>query len=126
MGLNTVFNKCDKFVTLKGGGLMHKIWWMSEKSGNWEPARRLAARYFFKSFLWNSNKFSTLDASTINQLPDDLHHQTPDDDLYLLQTAINTKDKLILTTEERLKEKLSARQELNIHLVDEFLQKYDC
>jgi len=124
--LERVYNKCDKFVALQGGGLMAKIWSMSEDFGSWEQNSRGVAKYFFSYFLYNSDKFIQRISQTLCPLPEDLRQQTPNDDIYLVETAMNTQDKLILTTDGRLKEKLSGWQELNIQLVDEFLQKYDC
>jgi len=124
--LDKVFRKCDKFVTINDKGLMQKIYQMSRDSANWEPASRRIAKYFFASFMVNSSKFHRLDPSTINQLPDDLRQQIPNDDIYLVETAMNTEAKFILTTDGRLKERLSGWKDLNIQLVDEFLQEYDC
>lgn len=124
--LETVFQKCDTFVAVKGGGFTQKIWWMSRESKNWDPAARILAKYFLGSFLWNSDKFHLLDESNLNPVPPEIERETPPDDRYLVKTAMSTPDKLILTTDSRLKKKLSHRQELTIHLVDEFLQQYDC
>lgn len=124
--LEKLFQKCDKLVAVKGGGLMQKIWQMSKESGDWDVASRSLAKYFFRSFLANSNKFLILEESNLKPLSKELEQETPPDDLYLVKAAINTTDRFILTTDDRLKEKLSHRQELTIRLMDEFLPQYDC
>lgn len=111
---------------MKGGGVTQKIWWMSKASENRALPARILVRYFLGSFLWNGEKFHLLDESNLKPVPPEIGQETPQDDRYLVKTAMNTQDKLILTTDRRLKKKLSHRQELTIHLVDEFLQQYDC
>lgn len=118
--LEKVFQKCDRLVTIRGAPLMKKIWRMSKESGNWDPTGRSFAKYFFINFISNSNKFRLLDESELKPLPVELERETPHDDLYLVKAAMNTADRLILTTDSRLKEKLSHMREPTIHLVDEF------
>ena len=42
------------------------------------------------------------------------------------KAAISTSDHLIVTTDARLKERLSDRSEVRVLLIDEFLKVYDC
>ncbi|MEM3341137.1 MAG: hypothetical protein QW728_00425 [Thermoplasmata archaeon] len=123
--LEKVFEKCDKLVTLEDAKFTKKIWNMSKESVHWDSARRKAARYFFRYFLYNSNKFSILKKTSIIPISDELRRKVPEDDVYLVDTAINTKDRLILTTDSRLKEKLSITTEVKVILLDDFLSEYE-
>lgn len=123
--LDKVLKKCDRFVTIKGEALDQKIWWMAKKSGNWDFKGRSIVKWFMASFRQNSEKFRLLKKSNAKPLPSELEQNTPPDDLYLVKAAITT-DSFILTTDERLKEKLSHRKDLAIRIVDEFLSQYDC
>ncbi|MFQ6087773.1 MAG: hypothetical protein ACE5K0_02585 [Candidatus Methanofastidiosia archaeon] len=54
--LEKVLKKCDKFVTIKGEGLDHKMWRMAKKSGYWKPESRKLAKWFMLSFRLNNEK----------------------------------------------------------------------
>lgn len=123
--LEKLLQKSDKLVTLRGGPLNRKIFRMAEESATWDSAGRDFVKWFMGEFL-NSENFLMLYESNLQPLSKELEQETPSDDLYLVKTAINTADRFIVTTDNRLKEKLSHRQELTIRLVDEFLQQYDC
>ena len=123
--LKKVLEKCDRFVTIRGEGLDQKIWRMAKESGQWEPESRTFVKWFMASFRQNSEKFRILEESNAIPVPLELEQETPSDDLYLVRAAITTGG-FILTTDYRLKEKLSQKQELTICIVDEFLNRYDC
>lgn len=123
--LDKILKKCDRFVTIEGEALDQKIWKMAKKSGNWDPVGRSIVKWFMASFRQNSEKFRLLKKSKTTPLPPELERNTPPDDLYLIKAAITTSS-FILTTDERLKEKLSHRKDLAIRIVDEFLRNYNC
>jgi len=123
--LKKVLEKCDRFVTVRGEGLDRKIWRMVKESGQWEPESRELVKKFMARFRHNSKKFRILEGPNMRPVPSELKRKTPSDDLYLVKAALSTGG-FILTTDYRLKEKLSQEQELTIHLVDEFLGQYDC
>jgi predicted nucleic acid-binding protein len=116
--------KCDKIVVKRGSKLMTKIWRISKESQNWEPQRRLLAKYFFNSFIKNSEKCEILEQGEIHPVPAELARLVSTDDVYLLQTALATKDKFILTTDNELHRALSSHSNIRIELVDDFLSKY--
>lgn len=123
--LEKVFNKCDRFVTIKGEGLDRKIWQMDKKSSRWDPKGRKFVKWFMANFRHNSEKFLVLDESGLKPLHPDLEKATPPDELYLVKAATTTESS-ILTTDNRFKERLSHRKELTFHIVDEFLNHYNC
>jgi len=122
--LEKVFKKCDRFVTLKNGKLDKKVFWLSKQSGEWEPKRRIVAKYFFNYFFMNSEKFFRMDESETPEMPENIARLTPEDDIYLIRTALKTEEKLVLTSDVRLREKLSEISDIKILLVNEFLSDY--
>jgi len=116
--------KCDKIVVKRRSKLMTKIWRISKESQNWELERRLLAKYFFNSFIKNSEKCEILEEHEIHPVPTELAQLVSPDDLYLIQTALATEDKFILTTDEKLYRALSPHSSIRIELVDSFLSKY--
>ncbi|MEW6606158.1 MAG: hypothetical protein AB1414_01720 [bacterium] len=123
--LQKVFKKCDKFVTMRGGKLEKKIWWIAKESSNWRPEIRSVVKNFINQFWLNSKKFWLLEENNLIPLSLEVRQKIPEDDLYLIKVAISTKS-CILTTDNRLKEKMASQKELSIYLVDEFLKNYDC
>jgi hypothetical protein len=123
--LNKVHRKCDRLVTVRGGSLDQKIWNMAKISQNWDIEGRIIAKWFMSDFRNNSKKFLVLEEPDLEPLPPGLEHEIPEDDVYLAKTAVSTSDHLIVTTDTRLKERLSGRIELTIRLVDEFLKTYN-
>lgn len=121
--LMKVFEKCDRFVTIRGKGLDQKIWQIAKKSGYWNPESRRLVKWFMGNFRHNSKKFHVIEDSI--SLPLNLKEETPPDDEYLVKAAVITKS-FILTTDYKLKEKLSHQKEVVVCMVDEFLDQYDC
>lgn len=97
---------------------------MSKESGYWNPAGRSFVKWFMASFRHNDDKFHVI-ADKLISLPKNIEKETPEDDLYLVKAAIISESP-ILTIDRKLKERLSHRKELTIHLLDEFLDNYDC
>jgi len=124
--LEKIHQKCDKLVAIRGEALDQKIWDMAKSSQNWDIGGRRLAKWFMRVFRNNSNKFRTLEELNMEPLSVDFEREIPDDDRYLVKTAMCTSDKLIVTTDGKLKERLSGRQELIVRLVDEFLEAYNC
>jgi len=124
--LEKIHQKCDKLVAIRGEALDQKIWDMAKSSQGWDVAGRRLAKWFMRVFRNNSDKFRTLEESDIEPLSPDLENGIPNDDIYLVKTAMCTSDRLIVTTDGRLKDRLSGRQDLIVRLVDEFLEEYNC
>jgi len=124
--LEKVHQKCDKLVTMRGKALDEKIWSMAKSSQSWDIGSRRLVKWFMGEFRNNPNKFRALEELDTEPLSADLEREIPEDDLYLVKTAMCTSDRLIVTTDGRLKERLSGRPELIVRLVDEFLEAYNC
>jgi len=124
--LEKIHQKCDKLVTIRGGALDQKIWTMAKSSQSWDAEGRKLVKWFMWEFRNNSNKFRVLEESDAEPLSADLGREVPEDDLYIVKTTICTSDRLIVTTDGKLRDRLSGRPELIVRLVDEFLETYNC
>ncbi|MGB8225557.1 MAG: hypothetical protein WCE45_01635 [Sedimentisphaerales bacterium] len=60
----------------------------------------------------------------LNNLPNDIEKITPIDDRYLIELWYSKQERIVLTTDARLKEKLKDIPNLKIHLLEEFLRGY--
>lgn len=60
----------------------------------------------------------------INDLPQELEAKTPLEDKYLVELAYSKSGRIIVTTDIKLKEKLQDEVDLNVYLLEEFLQNY--
>jgi len=124
--LEKIRQKCDKLVTIRGEALDQKIWNMAKISQSWDIGGITLVKWFMREFRNNPNKFRVIEKINIKPLSADLEREIPEDDLYLVKTAMSTSDHLIVTTDVRLREKLSRRPELSVQLIDEFLEVYNC
>lgn len=123
--LQTVKEKCDSFVTIRGGNLERKIWRMSKASGYWSPDGRALVKWFMFEFRKNSSRFHLVEQAEVVTISSELENKTPSKDLYLVKCAMTTGS-IIVTTDNRLRECLSDVGELTISSVDEFISQYDC
>jgi predicted nucleic acid-binding protein len=121
--LEKVFNKCDRFVTIEGEGLVKKIYKMAKKSGNLDVECRLLVKWFMAKFPTHSKKFQVLETSSEIILPNKLKGINLKNDLYLVKAAIATGG-TIVTTDRKLKEKLTDVREINIQIFEDFFRQY--
>lgn len=122
--LKKVMERCDKLIFKYGSPLMRKIWEISKQSQHWEPQRRILARYLLDAFIKNSEKAEILYTNEVGSIPEELVHVVPQDDIYLVEAALATEDRLILTTDRKLKEILAPYSQIKVLLVEDFLPKY--
>ncbi|MDD5432999.1 MAG: hypothetical protein PHO70_08495 [Candidatus Omnitrophica bacterium] len=70
------------------------------------------------------DKTTIVDDLDVQLLPKEIEQVVPRDDKYLLELAYSSIDKIIITTDIKLKEKLKDIESLKIFLLDEFLSKF--
>jgi predicted nucleic acid-binding protein len=83
----------------------------------------------FKTLLnlfYNMEKTKIIYDSDVQSIPTEIDQIVPadDGDRYLLELAFSSVDKVIVTTDKKLKEKLKNRQDLKIYLLDEFIAEF--
>ena len=87
-------------------------------------------RQFFRCFkrlkmiLYDGDKVKLVDEKDIESLPQEIADIVPEDDKYLVELAYFTSDKLIVTTDARLRQALKAIESIKIYLVDEFTDEF--
>jgi predicted nucleic acid-binding protein len=116
---------CDKFSFQFGTPLAHKIFEIFEFSSKCEPKQRNAINFFMKSIFKNSNK--RIDIQEIKHIPEEFLSKLHRKDHYLLDIVYSTKSKILITTDERLRNQINENAtELGImcYLADEFMTEY--
>jgi predicted nucleic acid-binding protein len=123
--LEKVFEKCDKFVIRKPSPLLNKVWKISKASCYWRPSQQKIAKFFMSAFVKNINKVKFLE--NISSSIDPNCKELPSEDIYIIETALNTQSKLIITTDTKLKASLdNCKDKLGIecYLFEDFIKSY--
>lgn len=117
--LNKMFERCDRIVLLKGSPMNEKINLLSKTD---LPKQRNIIKNFFRKFAYNSQKLELVE--NVDELSNEttklLPKQERDKDKYLIQTALATDDKVIVTTDGKLKESIHEKCGIRVKLVEEF------
>lgn len=72
--------------------------------------------------LFNSDKTELLMRNGIELIPSEIIKICPDDDLYLLELAYYSKDRIIITMDERLIDRMKGHSDIRFFLPEEFLK----
>jgi len=121
--LNAFVKKCDKIVIKINSPFVRKFYrfwkrfgWDSHFHKNFSKLHRLLFRDTDRTIIAYDNE--------IQVLPDNIAAKTQTDDKYLIELWYLKQDRIVLTTDARLKEKLKDIPNLKICLLEEFLQEY--
>ena len=124
--LKTIFKKCDKFVIKNPSPLLRKIWELSKHCHQLRPSHQQVVKFFMRAFIENSQKVKFLrETATISS---ECIKKLPRKDLYLIETALTTQTKLVLTTDQKLKtaiEECKNFLKIESYLIDEFFNIYE-
>lgn len=104
---NSFTNKFYKYMKIYG--------WDIDFKNRFQKIRKL--------LFYDSLRTLIIDESELAILSEEIVSITPADDLYLVELAFSTEDKVIITTDNRLKEALNKVPELSIVLLDDFLKE---
>lgn len=120
--INAVVKKCDKIVIGRTNPFVLKFYryW---KSFSWDTDSNKRFKRLHLLFR-DSDKTIIIYDADIKKLPKEIEEKTPPDDKYLIELAYSSKDRIIVTTDQRLKEKLQGEVDLKIRLLEEFLGEY--
>lgn len=120
---NRMFERCDRMVILKGSPMNEKINLLSMVNF---PKQRNIIKNFFRKFGYNLEKVLLMEK--VNELPEEIINSLPkkekDKDKYLVQTCLNTTDKVIVTADNDLKKAIDGRYGIKVRLVEEFLKSF--
>lgn len=130
--LNTVVKKCDKIVivrTMETNKGIEQTPFVSKfysymKKYNWDVNFKKNFKKLNLLLFHNSDKTKIFDYNDIKKLSKKIEEKTPIDDKYLIELVYSTNDKIFVTTDKLLKEKLKDEVDIKIYLLDEFLEEY--
>jgi hypothetical protein len=121
--VNAWVKKCDKIVIRRKSPFTSKFYRHMKQFG-WNPDFKECSKRLLDLLFYNSDKTIIVEEADIKKLPKEIEEKTPLDDKYLIELAYSSRDKIIVTTDQRLKEKLHDDVDLKIYLLDEFLGEY--
>lgn len=121
--INAVVNKCYKIVIGKSTPFVSKFY-KYMNSFKWDTNCRKRFIKLFHLLFVNSDKTIIVDSANIKKLPKEIEEKTPKKDIYLIELAYCFKNRIVVTTDQPLKNKLLDESNLNIYLLDEFLEEY--
>jgi hypothetical protein len=121
--VKTLVRKCDKMVIKRKSPFANKLYAYMYSFG-WDACSRKRFSDLHKLVFLDSDKTIIADDSDLQDLPEDISAKTPTDDKYLIELWYVKQDRIVLTTDAKLKEKLKDVPDLKICLLVEFLQQY--
>lgn len=121
--INTLVEKCDKVVIRRTSQFTSKFY-LYMKSFGWEREFKKRFKKLRELLFYNSDKTIIVEESEIKELPKEIKNKTPVDDKYLIELAYSHPDRIIVTTDQRLKKKFQDEVNLKIYLLEEFLEQY--
>jgi hypothetical protein len=121
--LNVFLKKRDILVIKRDSPFVDKFYRFMKQFGHDKNFKENFSKLHHILFR-DADKTIIAEENDLHGLPDEITDRTPADDLYLIELWFAKKERIILTTDVRLKEKLNDVSCLNIRLVSEFLQDY--
>jgi hypothetical protein len=115
--INALVRKCDKMVIKRKSPFADKLCAYVHRS--WKQFSSLHKLVFI-----DSDRTIIADESDLEDLPKDIAAKTPEDDKYLVELWYSKQDRIVLTTDTKLKDKLKDVPGLKIYLLGEFLPGY--
>jgi signal transduction protein with GAF and PtsI domain len=120
--LNAFLKKQDKMVIKGNSSFVDKFHRFMKQFG-WDINFKKNFSKLNRLLFLNSDKTIIVDEGDIKELSKEIADKTGDD-RYLIELWYSNQERIILTTDARLKEKLNDVPDLNIRLLEEFLQEY--
>lgn len=121
--VNAWVKKSDKVVIKKPSPFVSKFYHYMKQFG-WNQQFKERFSKLHKLLFLDSEKTIIAEDSDIEYLPEEVKSKTPPDDEYLIELAYSKQDRIIVTTDARLQDRLKGEAGLKIHLLQEFLHNY--
>lgn len=121
--INAVERRCDKIVVGRSTPFVLKFYHYMGRFG-WDTNFKERFTKLNHLLFRNSDKTIIVDDSDIKEFPKGIEEKTPPDDKYLIELAYSHNNRIIVTTDQRLKEKLQDEEDLKIYLLEDFLVEY--
>ena len=120
---NALVQKCDKIVIRRPSPFVKKFYnYMKQFERDWNFKKRF--KKLNELLFLNTDKTIIIDDADVKFLSKGVEQKVPIDDKYLVELAYSSVDKIIVTTDEKLKEKLKDESDLKIYLLEEFMKNY--
>jgi rRNA-processing protein FCF1 len=126
--LTTWVERCDKVLIRRPSPFLSKFYRYMKDFGH---DMRFKARFKKLSLLLfrNTDKTRIVDDEDVSPLPDEVETMVPRRDKYdrcLVEMALCSSQALIVTTDNRLKQALSADEHFRVYLLEQFLEEFAC
>lgn len=121
--LNAFREKPDKMVIKRESAFTRKLYDYMGGFG-WDVCSRKRFSDLHKLVFLDSDKTIIADEGDLQDLPEDIAAKTPADDIYLIELWYSNQERIVLTTDAKLKERFKDVPNLKICLLGEFLQEY--
>jgi hypothetical protein len=121
--VNALVRRCDKMVIKRKSPFANKLCAYVYSFG-WDACSRKRFSDLYKLVFLDSDKTIIADESDLQDLPEDIAAKTPEDDKYLIELWYSNQDRIVLTTDAKLRDKLKDIPSLKICLIQEFLKEY--
>ena len=108
--LDLLEGRGDLLIVRRHSPFSRKMYQLMKMAG--KPVKRLYLMFF------DANKVRLMHEDEIEPLPDDLRNLTPNDDVYLVETALAVPGAVIVTTDAKLKASLEGK--VQMLLLDDF------
>jgi hypothetical protein len=121
--VNALVRKCDKIVIKRNSPFVTKFYRFMGQFG-WDASFKKRFSKLNRLLFLDPDKTIIADVSDIEALPEGIADRTPSDDIYLIELWYSKQDRIVLTTDADLKDKLKDIPDLKIYLLGEFLPVY--
>lgn len=121
--VNALVKKRDKMVVKRNSGFTRKFYTYMKMFG-WDVASKSRFSKLNRLLFRDLDKTIIADDTDLQPLPDEIATQSPDDDKYLIELWYSNQDRIVVTTDTRLKDILRDIPNLRICLLQEFLPEY--
>jgi hypothetical protein len=121
--VNAMVRKCDKMVIKMSSPFVGKFRSFMKQFG-WDINFKARFSKLHQLLFRNLDKTIIVDGTDLDALPDDILAKTPDDDRYLIELWYSKQNRIVVTTDTKLKDNLKDITALKIYLLEEFLQEY--
>ena len=120
--LNAFGQKSDKMIIKRVSPFTKKFYDYSKRAEQFVNAKPFFSMLHL--LFRDADKTVIADESELQELPQDIAEKTPCDDRYLIELWYADQNRVVLTTDTKLKDKLKDVPGLRISLLEEFLPNY--
>jgi len=121
--VNAWVKRCDKVVIKRESPFVSKFHTFMKKF-EWDFDFTQRSKKLYQLLFLNSDKTIIVDDSDIKKLPADIIEKTPPKDKYLIEIGYSYPQRVIVTTDRRLRDIFKEETNLKICLFEDFRKEY--